>query len=271
MDWMIWQRYESVSNLDSFESLQERKEIMEKFGRNRKAVQLNVENQKKLEVIKTQLENMKKLLSKEIAKGKGGFFGTKLTEEEIKTREEVIEQVEFLVKDMHILFHEGKAGAAVDNRIASTAKKDMDRIREERAAKAAKAKKGNKGQPGTTAAGEDEGLELQPLSHEDQLFMESVMQRDAQIDAKLDQVLQGVVVLRKLGEEISDELQTQAQILKEVDVKVDKTTKKFVVANKKMKELLEESGGATRWCPIIIFVIVIVALIGYVLSAKGLS
>jgi hypothetical protein len=36
------------------------------------------------------------------------------------------------------------------------------------------------------------------------------------------------------------EIETQGVILKEIDVKVDKTTKKFVFANRKMKELLEE-------------------------------
>jgi hypothetical protein len=88
-------------------------------------------------------------------------------------------------------------------------------------------------------------------------------------DGKLDQVLAGVKVLRAIGEDMKTEITMQGQILKDMDVQIDKTTGKFKVANRKMKELLEESGGASRWCPVLISIVIICALVGYCMTAAG--
>lgn len=61
----------------------------------------------------------------------------------------------------------------------------------------------------------------------------------------------------------------QSTLLDQIEVKIDGTTKRFVFANKKMKELLDESGGMTRWCPIMIAIIVLLALGGYIVTATS--
>lgn len=52
-------------------SIAQRNDIIEKFGRNRQAVKMNLENQKKMDQIKESWNRMKKLVEKEKAKGKG--------------------------------------------------------------------------------------------------------------------------------------------------------------------------------------------------------
>ena len=59
-------------------------------------------------------------------------------------------------------------------------------------------------------------------------------------DAKLDLVLQNMIVLRDLSSTIHDELLVQGNMIDSIDKKVDNVVGKFKVANNKMKELLEE-------------------------------
>ena len=56
---------------DLAKSVAERNEIIATSGRNRQAVKLNMENQKKMDVLKDQWNLMKKLVDKEKRKGKG--------------------------------------------------------------------------------------------------------------------------------------------------------------------------------------------------------
>ena len=51
-------------------SIQERNTIVAQYGRNRQAVKLNMENQKRMDVLKDQWNNMKKMVDKEKNKGK---------------------------------------------------------------------------------------------------------------------------------------------------------------------------------------------------------
>jgi hypothetical protein len=56
---------------DLAKSIAERNHIVEQYGRNRQAVKLNMENQKRMDVLKDQWNNMKKFVDKEKNKGKG--------------------------------------------------------------------------------------------------------------------------------------------------------------------------------------------------------
>lgn len=260
------------------QGIQQRNEIMDKYGRNRQAVKLNTENHAKLATIKANWNAMKKAVETEKNKGNKGLFASKLSVDEIKAREETLVLMEQLIKDVETAYHRERPRGMSDNRIASRAKKDIDQTRAEEqkaaqaALKAARAGKGGDVSAGGGAAGSSSGdVEMRPLNHEEEVFMRNVQEQDERIDAKLDQVLQGVRILRQLGEEIHTEITLQATIMKEIDAKVDKTTSKFIFANKKMKQLLDESGGATRWCPILIAVIVLVALTGYILFSAGVS
>lgn len=44
------------------------------------------------------------------------------------------------------------------------------------------------------------------------------------------------------------------------------TISNFKAANKRLKTILEESGGMERWCPVIICLVVLLALIGYMFT-----
>lgn len=54
-------------------------------------------------------------------------------------------------------------------------------------------------------------------------------------------------------------------MLEQVDEKMESNLRTFKSANQRMKSILEESGGMSRWCPILILLIFIIGLIGYLL------
>jgi hypothetical protein len=102
---------------------------MEQYGRSRAVVKLNLENQKKMDLLKEQWNNMKRLIDKEKSKGKG-ILGTKLTDEELAARDETLRLLETLIRDMEALFHNEKKSRSGDNRLASKAKAELDAERQ---------------------------------------------------------------------------------------------------------------------------------------------
>lgn len=53
-------------------------------------------------------------------------------------------------------------------------------------------------------------------------------------------------------------------MLEQVDSKMDETIGQFKASNRRLKTLLEESGGMSRWCPILICCVFLLALVGYI-------
>lgn len=56
-------------------------------------------------------------------------------------------------------------------------------------------------------------------------------------------------------------------MLKEVDEKMDTTIREYKTANERLADILEQSGGLSRWCPMVICLIILLALIGYIVNA----
>jgi len=106
-----------------------------------------------------------------------------------------------------------------------------------------------------------------PLSAQQQAFIQESVERDQLLDEKLDVILQGVKQLGMIAYDINEELVKQDVMLDEIDTKMDKLQDKLESRNAQMKKLLEASGGAQRWCPILILFVIFLALCGYIYTS----
>lgn len=109
--------------------------------------------------------------------------------------------------------------------------------------------------------------EPQPLTAKQQAFIQESIERDQVLDEKLEIIKQGVMQLNAIGSDINQELDKQAVMLEEVEQKMDAVTDKLENRNEQIKKLLETSGGATRWCPVLILCVILMACIGYIYNA----
>lgn len=106
----------------------------------------------------------------------------------------------------------------------------------------------------------------QPMSAQEQAFMEA---RDAayqEQDAMLDEINKGLDELLELGEDMNKQLQMQQHMLDEVEKKMDDNIDKLKGVNQRMKKLLDDTGGIERWCPRLVLAIVVLALAGYIFT-----
>ena len=77
----------------------------------------------------------------------------------------------------------------------------------------------------------------------------------------MDQIHGGVRDRHEIALNMNEELATQEIMMNEIDKKVDILQEKFKLTNQRMKTLLAESVGASRWCSLIIG-----ALVGYIFN-----
>jgi len=106
-----------------------------------------------------------------------------------------------------------------------------------------------------------------PLTEKQQAFIQESVERDQLLDEKLDVILQGVKQLGMIAYDINEELVKQDVMLDEIENKMDKLQDKLETRNEQMKKLLDASGGAQRWCPILILFVIFLALCGYIYNS----
>lgn len=80
----------------------------------------------------------------------------------------------------------------------------------------------------------------------------------------LQEITAGLEELQQLATEANKHLVVQAAMLDQVDEKIDKNIRAFKTANARLQDILEQSGGMSRWCPIIICIIILLAVLGYI-------
>lgn len=79
----------------------------------------------------------------------------------------------------------------------------------------------------------------------------------------LDEILKGVTELGQIAKDINTQIAISNAMTDELDKKMDKTIEQFKFSNARLQELLEETGGTSRWCPVIICFILLLGLVGY--------
>lgn len=233
----FFQRKEMLTLLleDIRHMILERNQALVAYGRTRDAIASGIEIEKQLSNAKEQWNQMMARLESD----KNRWI-SRVSDEETQKRHEMGQLLFGLIHELDISRH-----PVVPNRSRILA-------RQARA------------EPTSVELGEINGL--QP---EEKEFASSIQARDLAIDQKLDQVLRGIVQLKEISIVIQDEIQVQGQIVDGASNQADMITRKFHTANQTMRSLLEQSGGATRWCPILVIVILLLAIVGYLVTYYG--
>lgn len=100
-------------------------------------------------------------------------------------------------------------------------------------------------------------------SEQEQLFMQQAAEAMQQENEMLEQISAALTSLTQLAMELQKNLKISEALINEVDEKMDKVQDRLDAANARLTEMLEESGGMTRWCPFMILAMVLLALVGY--------
>jgi len=104
-----------------------------------------------------------------------------------------------------------------------------------------------------------------PTEAETQFFAQVEQERVRQ-DEMLDEIMKGMDELKVIAEDMNTSIKATSQLADEVGQSMGKVIDKFKSSNQRLKEILEESGGLSRWCPMLICVILLVALVGYMFN-----
>lgn len=114
------------------------------------------------------------------------------------------------------------------------------------------------------------GVEMVEPEHMQQ-FKQEVMENDQKFGDQLDQINAGLSALKHVGDDIRIPIDVTTHQAENLTHKTQDLNKKMKTSNKRMKELLEESGGCSRWCTAITLVIVLWSLITYMMHALALA
>merc|ERR1719231_747210 len=102
-------------------------------------------------------------------------------------------------------------------------------------------------------------------SAQEQQFMDQVQVNIKEQDEMLDQISAGLAELKELSLDIGKTLDVQNGMLEELDTKMDATIDQYKSANSRLKDMLDQSGGMTRWCPRLTILLILVAVVGYMI------
>jgi len=106
-----------------------------------------------------------------------------------------------------------------------------------------------------------------PLTQNQQDFIQKSIERDAELDIKLIYTVNAVRNLGEIARSINEELEKQGHMIFEIGGIMDNLEEKLETRNSQLKKLLETSGGARRWCPILVLCVLLLALCGYIYSS----
>lgn len=222
---------------------------------------MRTENARHLQACRKHLDTMKNQLTKDQVKADKGKKSA-LPKEELDTRKELLDLLEKDVAYAESIHAGGGKGGEEGGRkghnIARNAR-DARRRQKERDA-------GN----GAVDSGDIE-MDVPQLTRQEQLFIEESNKRDQEIDEKLDLIHHGVKQLGRMAEDINTELRVQEGMLDQVEDKMDNVIQKYETANMRMNKLLDSSGGVSRWCPLIIAGVILLALLAYIYNISQFS
>jgi len=90
--------------------------------------------------------------------------------------------------------------------------------------------------------------------------LQQLQENDRKLDAQLDQIGQGVARLKNIALDMNAEIKTQGVMIEEITDKVDKATDHLQGLNAKIKDALEQVGGASRIIVNVILLVVVIAI-----------
>jgi len=187
----------------------------------------------RLKEIETDTEKLKELQEKHAKKLEKKKAKGKATEDDIKESEYRTEIIDLCYKHIAECKHLEKQGYANNNAFFE----------------------------GYTKSDENVVTSLPDIDDAD---FQLLRQNDAKIDAKLDQVGQGVEILKNMALEMGKEIELQGVMISELDGRVDQTQAQLNNLNRRLKNTLDKVRKGNRFCIDVILVIILLALGGYI-------
>jgi t-SNARE complex subunit (syntaxin) len=85
-------------------------------------------------------------------------------------------------------------------------------------------------------------------------------------DEMLDEIGRGLEELKQLGLDMGQNLTVQNAKLGEIDEKMEDTLFQMESAHTRLQDVLAQSGGLTRWCPLIVCIVFLLALVMFIIN-----
>lgn len=235
--------------------------------RDAETMRLINDNTKALGEAKTGWQQLKALLQEDVQKRAG-----KLGEKELTDRQKHLQLFGEEIQKLSGVFVrvKGAGPTSIDEIPGARTTDKTQKRREEKQARKDKAQAKREGRNGGGFVELDEHAfeqNLSPISAQEQKFMDQVDANKANQDNMLDEISKGLDELKQMGLDINKQLKVQAAIIDEVEQEMDQTIVALKSANSKMKDMLETSGGMSRWCPIMCCFMLLLAILGYIFSA----
>lgn len=222
---------------DLQQGVEDRNRTLDEFGRCQKAIELKSANGKILEQAKKEFANFQRIVDKETKKAK-----SKYSPDEIEKMKEYVVLFEEKVRDLEGLHYrktmEKKNTFARDLKEQRT--KGVDVL--------------------------DEKFDQQFNSGMTQAFLQRKQQHESGLSEKTQTIHEGVVKVRQIAEDINQELEVQEVMLEDADRQMDIVDNKLRIGNKKLKRLVEESGGSSKMCCYAVLAIILLGLLGYLFN-----
>jgi len=248
-------------------------------GRDKNTIQLYTENSSKLKEAGELWTKLKEIIQKDEAK-------KKIDEKTISDRKKMMtilaKEIQDLsnknahvrapVKDSETLkVLRGRADEKGRRRREDRQRRDRKKKKEEEEldeadTAAGKKKKKKKGDEGPDVDIQEDDFKPMQASAEDEKFFQQVEEAKQEQDLMLDEIMKGMTELKDIATTMSIEIKTTTELANQVGEAMDNTIANFKTSNQRLAEILEESGGLTRWCPMLICVILLIALVGYMFN-----
>lgn len=192
----------------------------------------------------------------------------KLGEAELRTRNKQIQNLGQEIVNLTASSTRVKGSAVSNTEELDAQSKRSNRQRQERTEFKNKRKQRRAGKTkGNAIELDDADFDgIGAMSEGEQKFMDQVQANVADQNEMLDEISKGLSELKELSLDMNKTLTTQEHMIAELGNEMDTTIDNFQSANSKLKDILDESGGMTRWCPSLMCLILLLALVGYMLK-----
>jgi hypothetical protein len=240
-------------------------ELRKKLGRDERdttTIRLQAENADSLKNALEKFNELRQILAKDEAK-KGK---KRLSDKELADRRHLVILLGEEIKELSGQNSRVKLNSNEDEAAIAARRERMEKKEKEKKERREKNRKGRKGgkRKGDDLVDEADLVEMVQVTEQEQIFEEKVAENMQAQDEILKAISEGLLELQDLALEANKHLKIEAAMLEQVDEKMDSAIKQFKTANQRLKNILDESGGMSRWCPIMICLIVLLALAGYI-------
>jgi methyl-accepting chemotaxis protein len=237
--------------------------------RDKNVIGLMADNNKTIQTAGEMWKELKQILQDD---SKNEKMAKKIGEKELSNRSRTIQLLGQEICDL----------TATNNRVKDSGPKNVDELTQatnkttegkkdsgrktDRQNRRKERRGGKPGKGGAMELDDSDFRDVTPASQQEQKFMDQAQANVADQDEMLDEIAKGLDELKELSLDMNKTLNLQNTMINEVSDEMDKTIEKFKTANGKLKDILDDNGGMTRWCPMIVCLCLLLALAGYLFN-----